>query len=138
MGCSELFALWAACVVIRPAAGYVGCQPGKYLQARRLVPVCAKGFAPPLAVRVQAPNKHMLLLAKSDGEGWTQYFVPGFVAVWALGYAGITIQQLTFQQKGGGEELRELGERGGLLAVALTCLLFVALVGAALYESFKE
>ena len=45
-----LSVLWAAAcvmVLIRPAAGYVGCQPGKYLQARRLVPVCARGFAPP-------------------------------------------------------------------------------------------
>ena len=69
-------------------------------------------------------------------------FVPIFVGVWALGYTAIAAQQVLGWQGAGGDsslaDAQKLGETGGLLGVALTVGLFLALVAAAAFESFKE
>ena len=69
-------------------------------------------------------------------------FVPIFVGVWALGYTAIAAQQVLGWQGAGGDsslaDAQKLGETGGLLGVALTVGLFLALVAAAAFETFKE
>ena len=57
------------------------------------------------------------------------YIVPGFVAVWAIGYSAIAYVETSIE---GG-----LGELGGLLGVAFACGLLLFLVAASFYEVFK-
>lgn len=72
---------------------------------------------------------------------FSSYFIPGFVAVWAIGYGGLFLQQMSYRFTGDQDidafAAQGLGESGGLLGVAFTLLLFVALVGAVAYEVFR-
>lgn len=56
------------------------------------------------------------------------YFVPGFVAIWAIGYTFLFIAETG---SGG------LGDTGGIVGVGLVCLLMVSLFSVALFETFK-
>ena len=57
-----------------------------------------------------------------------QYFVPGFIATWALGYSLIGY----IETSGGG-----LGDLGGYVGAALCLFLLLSLVGVTAYEVFK-
>ena len=57
-----------------------------------------------------------------------QYFVPGFIATWALGYSLIGY----IETSGGG-----LGDLGGYIGASLCLFLLLALVGVTAYEVFK-
>jgi hypothetical protein len=58
----------------------------------------------------------------------TDFVVPGFVAIWALGYSAIAY----YETQGEG-----FGEVGGAVSVVFTCVLLFFLVGAALFEVLK-
>ena len=61
-------------------------------------------------------------------SGLIKYFVPGFVAIWAVGYGGVFFAEIS----GNG-----LGDSGGFIGAGLAVFLLLALVGAAGYEVFK-
>jgi len=80
--------------------------------------------------------------AQENAGVLTKYFIPGFVAVWAVGYGALFVSQLSYRLDDSGlgdagTSVQELGERGGVLGVAFTIILFVVLVGYAGYEVMK-
>ena len=78
-------------------------------------------------------NKEYTFIGPADDKAHTtssliQYFVPGFVFIWAAGYGAVFLAEL----QGDG-----LGDSGGFLGVGFTVFLLLALFGAAAYETFK-
>ena len=56
------------------------------------------------------------------------YFVPAFIAFWAVGYTALAY----VETRGGG-----LGDLGGIIGTGLVVVLMLALFVAAAYETFK-
>ena len=78
-------------------------------------------------------KKEYLFIGPNDDKAHTpssliQYFVPGFVFIWAAGYGAVFLAEL----QGNG-----LGDQGGFIGVGFTVFLLFALFGAAAYEIFK-
>ena len=83
--------------------------------------------------RISPSKKEYTFIGPSDDKAHTmpsliQYFVPGFVLIWAAGYSAIFLGEM----QGDG-----LGDIGGFLGVGFTVFLLLALFGAAAYETFK-
>ena len=64
----------------------------------------------------------------SSIQGFSKYFIPGFIGIWAGGYSIIGY----IETSGGG-----LGDSGGFIGAGLCVFLLLSLVGAAAYEVFK-
>jgi hypothetical protein len=65
---------------------------------------------------------------QSFGELLASYFVPGSVAIWAVGYGAVFL----IETQGDG-----LGDIGGYLGAGLACLLLFSLMAAAIFEIVK-
>lgn len=68
----------------------------------------------------------------------SQYFVPIFVGIWAVGYSLIFLTQMTYKLDDSVTvSARDTGVSGGILGVGLTVGLVILLVGFIVYEVFK-
>ena len=70
-----------------------------------------------------SPNNNSNLLSQIS-----KYFIPGFFAVWAIGYSLLAAVEV------GGSGL---GDLGGVIGTGFVILLMVALFGAIIYEVIK-
>jgi hypothetical protein len=75
------------------------------------------------------PHSTKLRTSRESGDKSMSKFVPGFIAVWAIGYLAIALAEIA----GPG-----LGDVGGYIGAGFTGLLLMALVGAAAYETFRD
>ena len=83
--------------------------------------------------RIISTKKVYTFIGPSEDKAHTttaliQYFVPGFVFIWATGYGAVFLAEI--QGEG-------LGDTGGVIGVGFTVFLLLALFGAAAYETFK-
>lgn len=83
--------------------------------------------------RIVAEKKEITSVGSDRGQsqslaGVLKFFIPGFVALWAVGYGAIFLAEIT----GNG-----LGDKGGFIGAGLAVFLLLALVGAAAYEVFR-
>lgn len=83
--------------------------------------------------RIVPERKETTLIGSVGSEsqsmaGVLKFFIPGFVALWAVGYGAIFLAEIS----GNG-----LGDKGGFIGAGLAVFLLLALVGAAGYEVFK-
>ena len=66
--------------------------------------------------------------ANGNNNQFLKYFVPAFIAFWAVGYTALAY----VETRGGG-----LGDLGGIIGTGLVVVLMLALFIAAAYETFK-
>ncbi|KAJ1438344.1 hypothetical protein B484DRAFT_212042 [Ochromonadaceae sp. CCMP2298] len=108
---------------------------------------CSLSKATPASASTSSASALRMSQGAAQEDGLGQYFVPAFVAFWAVGYSAIFLSQMSYRMGGEGvggvgvggweAQTQGLGESGGVLGVGLTVVLFVVLVGYAGYEVLK-